>query len=89
MARQQWISGNFGDTRRDEAIVRLCEQATELDPKYAQAWALMALAQPELNFSHGKDEDALPAAERAIEINPDFAEAHCIKARYLEEEGPR
>ena len=48
MARQQWISGNFGDTRRDEAIVRLCEQATELDPNYAEAWALMALAQAEL-----------------------------------------
>jgi adenylate cyclase len=87
MARQQWVSGNFGDTRRDEAIVRLCEQATELDPNYAQAWALMALAQAELNFTHGKERNALPAAERAIELNPALPEAHCIKARYLEEEG--
>ena len=50
MARQQWIGGNFGDLRRDEAIVRVCKQAVELDPDYAQAWALMALAQAELRF---------------------------------------
>ena len=87
MARQQWISGNFGDSRRDETIVRLCRQATVLDPEYAHAWALMALAQAELRFSFGKDENALPAAERAIELNPALPEAHCIKARYLEEEG--
>ncbi|HEX3423377.1 MAG TPA: TIR domain-containing protein [Sphingomicrobium sp.] len=87
MGRQQWISGNFGDPRRDEAIVRLCQQSTILDPDYAQAWALMALAQAELRFVHGRDENALPAAERAIELNPTLPEAHCIKARYLEEEG--
>jgi adenylate cyclase len=87
MARQQWISGNFGDPRRDEAIVRICQQATALDPDYAEAWALMALAQAELRFVHGKNENARPAAERALELNPSLPEAHCIKARYLEEEG--
>jgi adenylate cyclase len=87
MARQQWISGNFGDPRRDEAIVRICQQATALDPEYAQAWALMALAQAELKFVHGREENARPAAERALELNPSLPEAHCIKARYLEEEG--
>jgi adenylate cyclase len=45
------------------------------------------LAQLELKFLHGRDENALPAAERALEINPSLPEAHCIKARYLEEEG--
>ena len=87
MARQQWVSGTFGDVRRDDSIVRLCHQATSLDPDYAQAWALMALAQLELKFWHGKDDNALPAAERALEIDPGLAIAHCIKARYLEEEG--
>ena len=87
MARQRWVSGNFGDPRRDEAIVRVCTQATRLDPDYAQAWALMALAQAELRFVHGRDENALPAADRALELNSDLPEAHCIKARYLEEEG--
>ena len=87
MARQQWISGTFGTVRREQSIVRLCREATQLDPDYAQAWALMGLAQLELRFVHGHDEDVLFAAERALEINPGLAEAHCIKARYLEEEG--
>jgi len=87
MARQQWISGTPGNPRREEAIMRLCKQATLLDPGYAQAWALMALAQLELRFVHGRDENALPAAERALDINPGLPEAHVIKARYLEEEG--
>jgi adenylate cyclase len=87
MARQQWTSGTFGHIRRDEAIVRLCRQATLLDADYADAWALMGLAQLELRFWHGKDEDALDAAERALAVNPDMPEALCIKARYLEEEG--
>jgi adenylate cyclase len=86
MARQQLIDGSFGDPRRDETIVRICQQATMLDPNYAQAWALMAFAQSELRFWHGKDVHALPAAERALEINPDLAEVRCVKARYLEEE---
>jgi adenylate cyclase len=86
MARQQLIDGSFGDPRRDETIVRICQQATVLDPNYAQAWALMAFAQSELRFWHGKDVHALPAAERALEINPDLAEVRCVKARYLEEE---
>jgi len=87
MARQQWISGTVGNPRREESIIRLCEEATHLDSDYAEAWALMAIAQLELRFTHGRDENALPAAERALEINPGLAEAHCIKARYLEEEG--
>ena len=66
MARQQWISGNFGDRRRDEAIVRICRQATALDPDYAEAWALMALAQAELRFVHGRDETpARPPSARS------------------------
>jgi adenylate cyclase len=87
MARQQWVGGSQGNPRREIAIVRLCQQATTLDSGYAQAWALMALARAELRFWHGRDEDAVPAAERAIGINPGLAEAHCVKARYLEEEG--
>ena len=87
MARQQWTGGTFGDIRRDEAIVRLCRQATLLDPNYAEAWALMGFAQLELRFWHGTDDDALIAAERALAINPRLPEGICIKARYLEEEG--
>ena len=81
------VSGSYGDIRRDETIVRICKQALNFDPDYAQAWALMALAQSQLRLWHGKDEDALPAAERALAINPDLAEAHCVKAHVLEEQG--
>ena len=87
MARQQWIGGTFGDVKRDEAIARICQQAVQLDPNYAEAWALMAIAQAELRFWHGKDANALPAAERALSIRPDLPEALCVKARYLEEQG--
>jgi adenylate cyclase len=87
MARQQWIGGTFGDIKRDEAIARICQQTVQLDPNYAEAWALMAIAQAELRFWHGKDFNALPAAERALSIKPDLPEALCVKARYLEEQG--
>ena len=87
MARQQWVSGILGDIKRAEAIVRICKQAVLLDAKYGDAWALMALAQAELQFWHGRDEDALPAAERALSINRELPEALCVKARHLEEVG--
>jgi adenylate cyclase len=87
MARQHWITGNVGDVRRDEVSVRICRQAIAIDANYAKAWALMALAQAELRFRHGKEVDPLPAAERALELDPNLAEAHCVKARYLQEEG--
>jgi adenylate cyclase len=87
MARQQLISGDFGDPRLAETAVRLCRQATLLDPNYADAWALMALAQLRLRLWHAKDDDPLPAAERALELNPNLAIPYCIKANYLEGEG--
>ena len=87
MARQQWIGGTFGDLKRDEAIARICQQAVQLDADYAEAWALMAIAQAEQRFWHGKDANALPPAERALSLKPDLPEALCVKARYLEEQG--
>lgn len=90
MARQHWISGNDGDSRRDEVVVRICRQATTIDPDYGKAWALMALAQAELRFRHDRvDQDALAAAERALRLDPTLAEAHCVKARYLADQDGR
>ncbi|HET7817100.1 MAG TPA: TIR domain-containing protein [Sphingomicrobium sp.] len=86
MARQHWISGNDGDVRRDEVVVRISQQATEIDPGYAKAWALIALAQAEMRFRHSRDVDALAAAERALQLDPDLPEALCVKARYLADE---
>jgi adenylate cyclase len=89
MARRHWVEVTGGDVKREEAVIRICRQATAIDPNYADAWALMALAQAELRFWHGKDEDALPAAERALAINPNLAEIRCVRARYLEESGKK
>jgi adenylate cyclase len=87
MARQQWIWGLWGNTRRDEVIVRICTQAVTLDPDYAEALALMALAQAELRYWHGRDDDPMPAAERAMQLNPKLAEPRCVRVRFLEEQG--
>ena len=85
MARQYSITGNFGNVRRNEAIIRLCRRAIEIDPNYARPWALMASAQIRLRFFFGKegDDDGLIAAERALELDGNLAEAHAAKAQVL------
>ncbi len=86
MARQYYISGNVGDVRRDEAIIRMCNRATEIDPDYARAWALMALGQMALRFDHGgRGDGGLAAAERALTLDANLAEAHAVKASYFGE----
>jgi adenylate cyclase len=87
MARQYYVSGNLGDVRREEAILRLCRRATEIDPEYGRAWALMARAQTSLHFRYGRADDGLAAAERALLLDPDLAEPHAVKARHLREQG--
>jgi len=84
MARQQLLAGNTGDVRREESMIRLTRRAVEIDPVYARAWALMALAQNTLRYIRGKgDDDGLAAAERALELDPTQAEAHAVKAVHL------
>ena len=89
MARQQWTEGSLGDVRRQETIVRICEQALSFDRNYAQAWALMALSQSQLRFWHGMTVNPKAAAEEALKINPNLAEAHCVKAHLFEEQGEK
>jgi adenylate cyclase len=90
MARQAWITGDFGDRRREEKVIRICKRAVELDPEYPQAWALMGLAQANLHhgFADANDsDDGWPAAERALELDPHIAEARLPKAWRLAEQG--
>ncbi len=82
MARQRLVSGNT-DARAADAIVDLCRRAIEIDPAYALAWALMAIAETSLHFAAGAPEDGLAAAEQALLLDPDLAEAHAVKARHL------
>jgi adenylate cyclase len=66
----------------------MCRRAVEIDPNYADAWALIALAEVVLRSQVGRQggDAGLAAAERALELNPDLAEAHAVKARILTEE---
>jgi adenylate cyclase len=88
MARQSYVTGHEADARRAEAIIRLCKRATEIDPNYSRAWALMAIAQMILRFVHGRNtDDGLVAAERALAVDANLAEAHAVKARILAQHG--
>ncbi|MCU0940875.1 MAG: hypothetical protein MUC86_17615, partial [Burkholderiaceae bacterium] len=88
MARQNYATGIEQDPRRAEASVRLCRRATEIDPTYARAWALMALGQMLLHFAHGRrGDDGMSAAEQALALDANLAEAHAVKARVLSQYG--
>ncbi|MBK7904505.1 MAG: adenylate/guanylate cyclase domain-containing protein [Proteobacteria bacterium] len=84
MARRYSVTGNYGNVRRCEAIIRLCRSATEIDPEYAAAWALMAVSQAALRFHFSEPGDGgLAAAQRALSIDANLAEAHAAIARVL------
>lgn len=90
MARQKWITGDFGDRRREERVIRICKRAVEIDPDYAQAWALMGLAQANLRHGFAEpdgDDDGSAAAERALALDPNIAEARLPKAWHLAQQG--
>ena len=88
MARQTYITGQEADVRSAEAIVRLCTQATKLDPDYAQAWVLMAAGCYKLRQINGNSaDDGMAAVKRALVLDPDLAEAHAIKAQILLQAG--
>ena len=86
LARQYWVTGNHGDIRREERVMRICCRAVELDPRYAQAWALLAMAQSNLRYGFGQTvDDGVAAAHAALSIDPNIGEAHCPMVRRLED----
>jgi adenylate cyclase len=87
MARESFVTGFEADERRNKAIIRLCRRAVEIDPNYAEAWALIAMAEMVMGAAGVRIEDGgLAAAERALSLNPNLAEAHSVKARMFLEE---
>src|SRR5438552_9300354 len=88
MARQTYATGYSADPRRLDAIVRMCRRAVEIDPNYADPWALIALAEVLLRSDVGRQggDGGLAAAERALAHNLDLAEGHGARARILSEE---
>jgi adenylate cyclase len=88
LARQYWITGNHGDPRREERVMRISSKAVEIDPYYADAWALLSIAQSNLRYGFGYEvDDGVAAAHTALAINPAIAEAHCAMSRRLEAKG--
>ena len=80
MARQFRATGN---SRHYPLIVRLCQRAIQIDPNYARAWALMALAQNLLDLDGGKGAYGWESAQRALELDPNLAEALAATVRVL------
>jgi adenylate cyclase len=90
MARNCWIAGDFSDVRRVGRVIRICHQAIEIDPQYAQAWALIALGQAHVFHGIGPNDgsdDGATAAERALALDPGIAEARLPMAWRLVVEG--
>ncbi|MES2119040.1 MAG: TIR domain-containing protein [Pseudomonadota bacterium] len=89
LARQYWSTGNHGDPRREERVMRICSRAVQIDARYAQAWALLALAQSNLHYGFGRIEvdDGFAAAHAALSIDLSVGEAYCAKVRRMSEQG--
>ncbi|HET9835946.1 MAG TPA: TIR domain-containing protein [Rhodanobacteraceae bacterium] len=86
MARQLYVTNQLGESP-SKAIVRACARATEIDPHYAQAWALMAVGYRNLRELGAESDDGMAAAEQALLLDPDLTEAHAVKAHILQMKG--
>jgi len=88
MARQAYVGSQESDARNAKTIIRLCTRVTGSDPRYAQAWALMAIGYRVLREAEGgHSDDGMRAADRALELDPKLGEAHAIKAQILQADG--
>jgi adenylate cyclase len=88
MARQTYVMSQEMDGRSAQAIVRICKRATDLDPEYAEAWALMAAGYRQWNDAAANDtQSGMAAVDRALALNPDLGEAHAVKAQLLQING--
>ena len=86
MARQENLNSFGGSRQHYETIRRICLRAVEIDPKYADAWAMLAMAQSRLSFVFaGSPDSGLEAAERALSIDPHHANALAVKAFIVHE----
>ena len=82
------MTGNHGDVRREERVMRICGRAVEIDPYYAHAWALLAIAQSSLRYGFGQEvDDGFAAAHAALAIDPTIAEAHLPMFKRLQQRG--
>lgn len=87
MARQTWVTGTHGDTRREKAVLRLCDRIIDIEPEYGKAWGLKALAEATLFFGYNQGSSSgVETADRALTLDPLVVEAYCAKARTAAEQ---
>jgi len=85
MARRYSLSQHG---KRRPLVIRLCQEAVDLDPAYGRAWALMATSKAGLaRFSSAADGDGWTEVERALALDPSLAEAHAAKSSLLRGRG--
>nr|MBA3762689.1 tetratricopeptide repeat protein [Chthoniobacterales bacterium] len=69
-----------------ERVLALCRRAVELDPNFAQAWALLATMESSKYMGFDRDEAQLArareAAEMAVKLEPDLAEARATMGAF-------
>ncbi|HEY8434664.1 MAG TPA: TIR domain-containing protein [Sphingomicrobium sp.] len=88
LARQYWVTGNHGDARREERVMRICSRAVEIDPQYADAWALLAIAQSSLRYGFDRNvDDGFAAANAALSIDPGIPQARLPIVKRLLQRG--
>src|SRR5262249_53715187 len=76
LARNSYITTNMTDPSKAEMVERLCRHAIELDPNYARAWAMLAIAQRAQAYAGKEGNHGIEAAERALQLDPTVVEAH-------------
>jgi TolB-like protein/cytochrome c-type biogenesis protein CcmH/NrfG len=83
-AAERLVRLNSWDNR---AAVDMLENATKLDPKFAEAWARLAEALMLVGTTSSSSphwvRDAEKALKKAISLDPDNAEARCAQGRIL------
>lgn len=82
----------MNDSSRWADVRKMYEEAVELDPGYAPAWARLGRVLRVMAKFGGRDTDADPsraerAFERALALNPDLAMAHHLYAHFEAEIG--
>ena len=63
--------------------LRFYQQALEIDPHYARAWAMVAVCQARLHWIGKAEDSGLTAAEKALALDTSLAEAHAARGRVL------